>query len=142
MADVSVVGKETNGDLSPVSPEQRGGKRASRKPPVSTDAQRAAGRAKLAERRRNNPYRKDFLDSDEWERMAHERGLRLPQWHIGPTPGRIQVWLRKLGISRTAFLEWGNFRSFGDFAALNPDWPMRALVGLLLEQLDANGGRL
>jgi hypothetical protein len=82
-------------------------------------------------------YRRDFLDSDHWDDLARARGLRLPHWHRPCSAGQLGVWLRKLGVERDAYLEWAGERSLGDFAARNPDWPLRAWVGTVLEMLAA-----
>ena len=98
----------------------------------------ASGRAGLAAKREAGAYlRKDFLDAPEWDRLARRYGIRLPQWHVPPKFSKISMWLRKLGVTKTAYLEWSGGRDLSDCQRLNPDWPLRAEVGNLLEQIDA-----
>ena len=84
------------------------------------------------------------LDKPRWQEMARERGIRLPAWSARCTAARMERWLRRLGIPAKMFYEWGHFRSFVDFIKLNPQWPLYAFVGLMLEykcqleELDAN----
>ena len=42
-------------------------------------------------------------------------------------------WLRKLGVPLTEYLDCSGEKTLGDFVVHNPDWPLRAWVGLLLE---------
>jgi len=87
-------------------------------------------------------FRVDFLDSPRWDELASARGLRLPRWSVAPTRGKTQVWLKKLGISHTAFCEWAGVKDLSEFGKLNPEWGLRALVGLLLETQAKKGGIL
>src|SRR5690349_16037988 len=78
----------------------------------------------------NNPYRKDWLESEYWSLLASERGIRLPQWHIGPTPRKLKKWHESL--EKTPFEEvYGCSPS--RLIALNPVMPLRAFVGQMLE---------
>lgn len=78
--------------------------------------------------------RSDFLDAEEWERLARVYSVRLPQWAAPCTTASMERWLRKVGIAVTAYKEWGNFKAMEDFPRLNPHWPLRAFVGLMLEE--------
>lgn len=91
-------------------------------------------RAKAAEARKaaiaNNPYRKDWQDSPLWDSLAQKRGLRLPMWHIAPTPRKLKRWHETLdsepfealyGCSPTRLIQ------------LNPEMPLRAFIGQMLE---------
>ena len=77
-------------------------------------------------------FRRDWLDAPTWDLLAARRGLRLPQWHIPPTPRKlILTWL---ALSKSA--------SFADvfgcspkrLIELNPTTPLRAFIGQMLEQ--------
>jgi hypothetical protein len=48
----------------------------------------------------------------------------------------MEVWLRRLGIRRHTYLRVTGERTLSDFGRANPDWPLRAWVGLLLEVLE------
>lgn len=86
----------------------------------------AARKAKVA----NNPYRKDWLEAEYWALLASERGIRLPQWHIAPTPRKIKRWHESL--DKTPFQEvYGCSPS--RLIELNPTMPLRAFVGQMLE---------
>ena len=45
----------------------------------------------------------------------------------------MRTWLRRLGITVVSYIEWYGGGRLGDFAKRNPDWPLRAWVGLMLE---------
>jgi hypothetical protein len=94
-------------------------------------AQKAAEGARAA-REAGAHYRRDFSSAEYWNELAAERGIRLPQWHIGPTKTTIRRWLKTLGISVDQYREWSGLELDG-FAKYNPDWPMRALLGDILE---------
>jgi hypothetical protein len=77
--------------------------------------------------------RRDFLDEGEWKRLAKAAGIRLPQWQTPVTTAGMRRSLRKLGVSVKAYLAWSGETRLAEFAARNPDWPLRAWVGLVLE---------
>ena len=105
-----------------------------RRAPEDLDAARAALKAKREVG--YACYRQDFLDATTWDELARAYGVRLPQWHQGPTPGQMQRWLKKCGVSTTVYWEYSADKPLSEFARLNPDWPLRAWVGLLLEAID------
>lgn len=113
-----------------------------------TPAERAANQQKAAATRAANvaaraasPLRTDFLDDAFWMDLARRYAVRLPAWGIPITSGRIQRYLRKLGYSVEWYQGWQGEKSLGEFARLNPRWPMRALVGLLLEEREDDDRR-
>lgn len=107
--------------LSDLTPEQR-------------KASLAAAQRKTAELRASaGELKQDWLDSESWSELARDRELRLPPWHLRPTPTLISRYCRKLDIRKREFLEWGGYSKTEDFERLNPRWPLRALVGVLLE---------
>lgn len=120
-ADTADAGRK-RGNLPAPSAEQR--ERARQ----ALQAKRAEGAAR---------YQQDFLDAPEWEQLARERGVRLPQWHQAPTAGALRRWLARVGVSATAYRDYSAETNLSQFAANNPDWPLRAWVGLILEALDA-----
>lgn len=81
----------------------------------------------------------NWMDADRWKELADGRGLKLPQWRMVCTRGSMSSWLKKLGISATAYLAWQGGGKLGDWRAMNPAWPLRAWVGLMLEWQDATG---
>lgn len=97
--------------------------------------QQAKGRD--TKRRNAAILRRDFADSNAWDTLAQERGIRLPQWAVPLTTGAIERWLRKLGITKATYLAWDGGKKLGDFRARNPGWPLRSWVGLQLETAKA-----
>jgi hypothetical protein len=88
--------------------------------------------------RRASTLRRDFDMEPTWNKLASARGIRrLPLWGIPPTPTGIRRWLMRLGVTVDQFLDWAGAVTLSDFAEWNPDWPLRALVGLLLEDFPA-----
>ena len=86
--------------------------------------------------------RDDFLDADHWAEMAKARKLRLPLWRMKCTRGQMGKWLKRLNVSTEQYLEWSGERTLSDFSRHNPDWPLRAWIGVLLEWIDdASGGK-
>lgn len=79
---------------------------------------------------------RDFPQARVWEKLAKAKGLRLPRWNTRCTPSPMGAWLKKLGISVNQHNEWGGFSTLGEWIDLNPDWPLRAWVGLMLEYRD------
>lgn len=97
----------------------------------------AEARSKAHEARRkavaNNLYRRNWLDSDLWDSLAKRRGVRLPQWHRPPTPRYLKRWHESLdkepfevvyGCSPSRLIQ------------LNPDMPLRAFIGQMLERAE------
>lgn len=107
-------------------------------PRAFTAEERAAAQERAKANRRANAakFRRDFADEGEWERLAKARGMRLPIWTLAPTPGNMRKWLRKTGWTGAQYLEWAGEKTLSDFAKRNPDWPLRAWVGLVLEAQD------
>ncbi len=74
-----------------------------------------------------------FTDDANWAALASARGVPLPHVSTPLATGSMERWLRRLGVSRTAYLKATGYRAVGDFIRLNPGWTLRAWVGLLLE---------
>lgn len=78
--------------------------------------------------------RRDFRDSEHWNNLARERGIRLPRWEESASGGNIREWMIKLGMTHKAFVEWMGYEPDA-FQGHNENWPLRAWVGLALEEL-------
>lgn len=78
----------------------------------------------------NNPYRTDWADADLWASLAAEQGIRLPFWHVAPTPKLLQKWHRRL--SSEQFREVYGCSPIR-LIELNPRMPLRAFIGQMLE---------
>ena len=77
-------------------------------------------------------YRRDWLDAPTWELLASQRGIRLPQWHEAPTPGKLKFWLQTL-VGKPFQEVYGDRMTPAKLIALNPNVPLRAFVGQMLE---------
>lgn len=80
--------------------------------------------------------RDDFEDADHWAELAKKYYIRLPIWKTAPTLEKMRFWLRKFRITESAYLEMTGYKSLSDFQTLNPDWPLRAWLGLLLKYVN------
>lgn len=76
-----------------------------------------------------------FADSNNWNELARQAGVRLPQWRMKATPGGMRRFLKKIGWSVDKYLDDNNEKTLKVFAQLNPDWPLRAWAGMQLENL-------
>lgn len=101
----------------------------------------AKAQARTAELRESaGDLKQDWLDAALWADLAAERKVRLPASYLRPTPELIRRYCRKLGMTPKEFLEWGGYAALEDFAIKNPRWPLRALVGVLLEYVEERDG--
>lgn len=80
----------------------------------------------------SKPLKSDFKDSDEWERLCEKTRYVLPAWDVSATVENIRVWLNRLDVKESDYRE-AMQTSIADMLKLNPAWPLRAFVGLLLE---------
>jgi hypothetical protein len=76
-----------------------------------------------------------FADDAVWQEMMEKSGCRynLPDYGVPCTAADMNLWLERVGVDKAKFLATGEYRNMEDFMALNPKWPLRAFVGLLLE---------
>ena len=110
-------------------------------PPLLTDEQRR--QAIEARRTRAAKLRSDFPTEDEaeWVELAKAASVKLPPYGVPCTTGRMAKWLARLDIPLAAYLLWngagmdGNLTSakLSDFIKRNPAWPLKAWLGLCLE---------
>jgi len=75
----------------------------------------------------------DFTDSEWWSELAdkHLTRYNLPRWGEPCTVKKMNLWCERLDL---VDYEKITNTSHEEFIALNPDWPLRAFVGLLLEE--------
>ena len=76
---------------------------------------------------------RQFADDGLWAELARKYYLRLPVRTLPADDEHMRKWLRKLRIREPEYLAMTGFKSLEDFRRLNPDWNLRAWVGLLLE---------
>ena len=86
--------------------------------------------------RATSALRKDFGTDGYWVELAHGRHMRLPAWGTPITTSAIRKWLKKLGRSVEWYRDWQGEKDLADFTKRNPGWPLRALIGLLLEEVE------
>ena len=75
---------------------------------------------------------RDFNDSEAWDLMAERISYALPKWTEPCSIDKMDWWLDRLDIGKARYTEMFN-TSHEDFIKMN-DWPLRAWIGLLLEQ--------
>ncbi len=87
--------------------------------------------------------RSDFSDDSTWLSLSKRFYIRLPIWKTAPDDASMRKWLRKFRVPEVEYLTMTGYKELADFRKLNPDWPLRAWVGLLLEYVaerdDAKG---
>ncbi len=89
------------------------------------------------------PAARKYADAAHWNNLAalHLARYDLPGWDVPYSASAAETWLDRLGLSRAAWLAVGNYRAPGNFVALNPGWPLRAAIGLMLElRAERSGG--
>jgi len=74
-----------------------------------------------------------FMDSERWTELAKDAGIRLPQWRTPCTTGKMKWYLGKIGVSLPKYLAYWNEPSLKKFIQMNPEWPLRAWLGIELE---------
>lgn len=81
----------------------------------------------------------EFSDSGEWRKLAerHLGRYRLPGWDVPCTEQEMAVWLDRLNISKSEYMDFLN-TSFQDWVKMNPDWPLRAWIGMVSEFVTYN----
>jgi len=80
--------------------------------------------------------RTDFTDSDHWQELAkkHLTSYDLPNWHEQCTVEKMELWCDRFDLNYEQIMN----TTHQEFMELN-GWPLRAFVGLLLEQRDEQG---
>ncbi len=99
---------------------------------MALDAQKAHI-AHKALRKAGESLRKNFADDKYWVDLARDHDLILPRWYLPADSKYYARWFKKLKMSRKEYFELTGYTDLGEFQKLNPAWPLRAWVGLLLE---------
>lgn len=81
-----------------------------------------------------------FSEQLRWAEWAKELHIRLPMWRFACTTGGMRRFLKKLNVPVSDYLEANNEKNLSQFAKMNPDWPLRAWVGLQIEWYRINNG--
>lgn len=75
-----------------------------------------------------------WLDMDVWVSEAKKRNVRLPRVDVPPTPRKLKTWARSLGIIDFSSM-FGCSPS--RLIQLNPETPLKAFIGVMLENTRA-----
>lgn len=107
--------------------------------PFTAETAREAMAKRKASREAANLLSEDaFLRARYWEDAARVIGVRLPDWSEPITSRRVEQWMHRLGLTGkdvAPFLGDENGSFPGHFAANNPRWPLRALIGTVVENV-------
>lgn len=99
-----------------------------------TAEQREKGRlARMENARPKAHLRTDFADEPTWAELGSALKFRLPGYGVECTRARMVRAIHKAGWGLDDYRKWCGYKQPEDWAAANPDWPLRAFVGLLLE---------
>ena len=79
----------------------------------------------------------DFADHQHWHDLARKHGVRLPAYSTMTSTASMKKYIKRCGLTVPQYLEWTGYKRLNDWTRLNPDWPLTAFVGLLLEWRDA-----
>ena len=81
----------------------------------------------------------DFTDSGYWDELAkrHLSSYNLPNWHEVCSRIEMEKWMNRLDL-----MDYEKIvnTTLEEFRELNKDWPLRAFIGLLLEQREEQSG--
>jgi hypothetical protein len=82
----------------------------------------------------NDNLKLDYTDMSQWEEMAREAGVRLPNTTSPNTDTKfIKRVANKIGVDMPEFLESCGVKTIKELCDLNPTWTARAMCGLVLE---------
>ena len=113
-------------------------------PRTFTEEQRKEGQEKRLRRiAEQKAYAEEHLileygdDMKAWEEMARKIGFRLPPNYIPPTEVKYyRKFLRHIGQDIHWWRDVTGCHKFEDYAAMNPQWTCKALLGTLLENIN------
>lgn len=70
-----------------------------------------------------------------WTEQAAELGIRLPHRSTPASTGGLTNFLRRAGIPIGKYNTWTGF-SLKEQIEANPNWPLRAMIGIAIEHRD------
>lgn len=78
-----------------------------------------------------------FTDAKHWSALAekHITRFNLPSWDVPCTEVDMELWTGRLDLSQEELIAYTN-TDCEDWIAMNPGWPLRAFIGILLEYVD------
>lgn len=74
-----------------------------------------------------------FSEQLRWIEWAKAAKIRLPLWRMPCSTGGMRRFLKKLNVPVAEYLEANNEKNLSQFSKMNPDWPLRAWVGVQIE---------
>lgn len=76
----------------------------------------------------------EFCDAAHWDGLGrrHLGRYNLPDWSAPCDPEAMHRWLDRLDLTERDY-ERITATGLADFIAMNPNWPLRAFIGLTLE---------
>ncbi len=82
-----------------------------------------------------------FHDAEDWNELTavYLRQYDLPSWDAPCEPEVMGRWLDRLDMTATDYMQQTN-TNLSDFCALNPEWPLRAWLGTVLELVHERRG--
>lgn len=118
--------------LENLTPEQR--EELRQKSRLTKEAKKEAGKDLF----------QDFGDDlNHWKALASKAGVRMPASYLPNTEVKyLRRVASKLGIDMQEYVEACGVTNLKALAKLNPNWPIAAEVGLLLEYWDENKGEV
>jgi len=84
----------------------------------------------------NSNVRLDWPDDNRWKELARQHNIQLPNKTTLYTTSKIAKYLHKLGLTGEWFRNWSG-HSYNEWIAANKNWSLRALVGIILEELNS-----
>lgn len=82
-----------------------------------------------------------FCDAEHWDELAakHLPRYDLPSWDVPCSPEAMERWLDRLDLSERDYLSMTGLKRLDEFIKLNPNWPLRAWIGTVLEIREEEG---
>ena len=131
VAQESEPEQEVNGESVLNNPDDSRGKAGEFRTGFSEADRLKAQETRKAKAEAAAHYKRDWLDSGVWDELAKAREVRLPLWSKVPTPRFLKRWHESLD---TEPFEDVYGCSPSRLITLNPDVPLRAFVGMMLER--------
>ena len=100
---------------------------------VQSNPEKAAATRLAAQEFARWHLKQAFADTAHWRELAAAAGFRLPLWYLPASAGGVRRYALGLGLTLEQITDATGCKSFRTFAEMNPDWPLWAVVGLLLE---------
>lgn len=95
-------------------------------------AKAKAAREAAQEHARQN-LKLDFADAPYWRALAGMYNVRLPAWYVTVTGARLRRFADRIGLSLEQAQAATGCKTMAAIARQNPQYPLFAHVGLLLE---------